>query len=93
MTGYYWVCGRCDRKNYDLTGSCACPYWARRNHTEIGTVLTRPARAPRKPAPFHVSKHGDTWVLAKSGWGDGIDGFETAAEAIDYAYQNWPWWP
>lgn len=52
-----------------------------------------PPIATRKPAPFRVFKRHGTWVLAKSNWGEGISGFDSAADAVDHAYRNWPVWP
>lgn len=54
----------------------------------------------RKPAPFAVrSTWIGIWVLTMRGGrcGDPRDqwkgDFATQAEAIDYAYKNWPWYP
>lgn len=42
-------------------------------------------------APFRVEQDGWGWalIMRPSRY---IKCFKTQAEAIDYAYRNWPWW-
>ncbi|WP_170169812.1 hypothetical protein [Nocardioides aurantiacus] len=44
-------------------------------------------------APFRVRKAGNGWVISSRGWNFAMVGFETAGDAIDHVYRNWPWWP
>lgn len=55
----------------------------------------------RQPAPFRVYRRGGDWLvqprhgaLRGAAWAvTTVAGFATQAEAIDYVYRNWPWWP
>ena len=44
-------------------------------------------------APFRVYKRGDVWFLRNIIAQSTIVGFDSAGDAIDHAYRNWPWWP
>lgn len=49
----------------------------------------------RDVAPFFVfrSTVARRWVLSSRHDSRFLGWFDTQAEAIDYAYKNWPWWP
>jgi hypothetical protein len=53
--------------------------------------------AERRLAPFNVRRldtdAGLVWVTWNRKFGRAHGPFDTQAEAIDFAYKTWPWWP